>query len=121
MGTNDRGRKSLPKNTCQVLRAGMIFLEQHLCRWLLARKFAKLNRGTSGKVHGDLRIYKGSTVHSLGYWSFHNVVIDLSSGQRPNISVAGEDSIDAVLPNSLGKNDFTTAFGVRFVEFSGGD
>ena len=68
-----------------------------------------------------LKDYKGSTVHSLGYWSFHNVVIDLSSGQRPNISVAGEDSIDAVLPNSLGKNDFTTAFGVRFVEFSGGD
>ena len=59
-------------------------------------------------------------MHSLGYWSFQNVVIDLSSGQRPNISVAGEDSIDAVLPNSLGKNDFTTAFGVRFVEFSGG-
>lgn len=64
---------------------------------------------------------RGSTMHSLGNWSFHNVVIDLSSGQRPNISVAGEDSIDAVLPNSLGKNDFTTAFGVRFVEFSGGD
>ena len=58
-------------------------------------------------------------MHSLGNWSFHNVVIDLSSGQRPHISGPGEHSIDAVSPISLGKNDFTTAFGVRFVEFSG--
>ena len=58
-------------------------------------------------------------MHPLGNWSFHNVVIDLSSGQRPNISVAGEDSIDAVSPNSLGENDFTTAFGVRFGKFTG--
>ena len=64
---------------------------------------------------------RDSTMHSLGNWSFQNVAIGLSSSWRPYISVAGEDSIDAVLPNSLGKNDFTTAFGVRFVEFSGGD
>ena len=58
-------------------------------------------------------------MHSLGNWSFQNVAIGLSSGWRPYISVAGEDSIDAVSPNSLGENDFTAAFGGRFGKFTG--